>query len=420
MRKFRNYVRQNLVDTYEYVSKQQHGWQAIFQEEFYQQIEQTGQDVMKGLLENQLKLIRDEGLRVSHYERNMRRRGYSNGYYRRKLVVFPGKAFSNVVIPRCSHKQTQEQIKSYITKGFQVLTPYVIELFKRGHCIGKLSDLVEALIGVSISPTTASKLVKQMDQDVRAWHTRELSDDYKYLLFDGIHLKRKSTCSLFRECAKSEKRVVLACFGIKEDGLKELIAFRIVDKESKANWRSFMRNLYLRGLHGSKLKLITTDGHKGFAAAISEVWPMAKHQLCWFHKLGNVCKRVRKRDRRKVASDLREIYKASNLREAQHRFKSFKERWQELYPKAVHIFEKDLDRLFSVFSMPAEDRRMIRTTNIIERLFREVRKRTRPIGCFANNDSISRVVYAVFMYNNSRYKRSYKMQLSKASRKLIA
>ena len=100
MKKFRNYVRQNLVDTYEYISKEQHGWQDVFQEEFYQQIEQTGQEVMKGLLENQLKLIRDEGLRVSHYERNRKRRGYSNGYYRRKLVVFPGKAFSNVVIPR--------------------------------------------------------------------------------------------------------------------------------------------------------------------------------------------------------------------------------------------------------------------------------------------------------------------------------
>ncbi len=253
-------------------------------------------------------------------------------------------------------------------------------------------------------------MIKVLDPDWfgSSWHARSLGDDYRYVMFDGIYLKRRSTCSLFRECSVKQKRVVLVAYGFKTDGSRELIEFRIVDKENKENWTAFLTNLRMRGLNGKHLELITTDEHKGLLSAVQTVWPNVRHQVCWFHKSSNVLKCIRKMDRKEAAKDLRSIYKAPTRKEAMKAFGEFRNKWNEMYPDAVKRLEQVLENLLNVFLIAPADRKAVRTTNVIERTFREVRKRTRPIGCFMNDMSISRVILATFEHYNARQSKIHK------------
>ena len=234
------------------------------------------------------------------------------------------------------------------------------------------------------------------------WHARPIGDDYVYLLLDGVRLKRRSACSLFRSCAGSTKKVLLVAYGMKPDGTRELIAFRIVDAESGEHWEAFLRNLYLRGLRGANLRLVTTDEHKAIAAGLRGVYGHVPHQLCWFHKASNVLKVVKKSDRKAMAHGLRAIHAAENRPAALAAYRAWRRRWGKRYPQAVARLERVLESMPHVFAIPAADRKAVRTTNVIERAFREVRKRTRPIGCFLNDARIARVVFAAFTHYNAR------------------
>lgn len=395
-----------MIDSYEYVSRESHGWQGF--SEFWTDLEQEMNGRLRASLEQQLAILQREHLVANAHERSSTRRDYRNGFYRRKEVITPLGRLTQVRVPRCRHRGFREVIEGYITRGLSQLTPAIVKAFLNGIPVGKLGQITEALVGVSISPSAASEIVKSLNRQFASWQSRPLGDDYRYLLLDGIHLKRRSPCSLFRDCVGSRKKVVLVAYGFKDDGTRELVSFRIVDKESGEHWEAFLRNLYARGLHGKSLRLITTDEHKAIAAAVRSVYGHVPHQLCWFHKAGNVLKRVRKIDAKAVADGLRKIYQAEHRTQAMQRFRSWRRRWMDRYPDAVSRVERVLEQMLNVFAVPKNDRRAVRTTNVIERVFREVRKRTRPIGCFVNDTSISRVIYATFMHYNAQQRKRHK------------
>ena len=182
-----------------------------------------------------------------------------------------------------------------------------------------------------------------------------------------------------------------------------IIDFRVAASESQKDWSGFLWSLYHRGLVGQKLKLITSDGGGGLTAAVEEVWPFVPRQRCWFHKMQNVANKVRKRDRQQVLEGLRKVYDAPHRKQAQRQYLAWGRRWKDLYPQAVLCVERDLEQLLAVFDLPAEHRRRLRTTNAIERSFREVRRRTRSIGTFVNDASIERIVYGLVAYMNGKY-----------------
>jgi len=155
--------------------------------------------------------------------------------------------------------------------------------------------------------------------------------------------------------------------------------------------------------------MIVTDGSKGFAHAIEIIYPHALHQRCWVHKLRNSTKCLKKADLKPFKADARKIYNASSHREAVAAFKTLRNHWKIKAPDAVNCLERDLDELLAFLTIPIKEqyrsliRRQIRTTNIIERSFREVRRRTRPMGCFTNYDSVGRIIYAIFNRLNSKW-----------------
>jgi transposase-like protein len=201
--------------------------------------------------------------------------------------------------------------------------------------------------------------------------------------------------------AGAVRRPVLVALGIRFDGEKEVIDFRLAQGESQAAWEAFLSDLHKRGLTGARLELVAVDGGKGQQAALPWVYPHVPVQRRWAHKSRNIMNKCRKADRLAVKRDLHKVMNAAGLVQARTAAKRFSERWGALYPEAAACLRADLDALltFLRFKDPVW-RKAVRTTNAIERRFVEVRRRTRPMGVFFDTTSIERILYAIFTNEN--------------------
>ncbi len=184
-----------------------------------------------------------------------------------------------------------------------------------------------------------------------------------------------------------------------------MIDFRVATSESQAAWEVFLADLYRRGLTGQGLELIVTDGGKGLLAALPFVYPQIPLQRCWAHKLRNILDRVRKKDRAAMKKDLHRISHAKGIRQAQSAPGRFSKKWNGLYPKAVASLKADEEQLLAFFQIKNSQLwPKIRTTNAIERRFKEVKRGTHPMGVFSDRTSMERILYAVFAYENLKEK----------------
>jgi putative transposase len=293
--------------------------------------------------------------------------------------------------------------------GFQ---PKLLERYARRHrsidevllacfCLGlstrKAASVLAPMVGEKVSASTISRIARDLDQEVEAYHNRPLSDDYLYLFFDGVVLKSKGA-------VKVQKKVLLCLFGIRKDGVQEMIDFYPSGSESQAAWEAFLRDLYRRGLEGALCQLIATDGGTGLHAALEIAYPKIPLQRCWAHKTRNILDKVKENDQEAVKKALNKISHAKNRREATKAYWRLASDWRKAYPRAVSCLEKDLDQLLTFFQIKNEKLwSRLRTTNLIERSFREVRRRTRPMGVFTNTDSLQRIVFAVFFHLNNNW-----------------
>ena len=184
-------------------------------------------------------------------------------------------------------------------------------------------------------------------------------------------------------------------------GKKEIIDFRLAKSESAAEWEAFLSDLIRRGLVGDRLEMICVDGGQGLLAALPTAFPGVPVQRCWAHKIRNVLDKVRKTDRDAVKRGLHAIMNAPNAPAARHAARRFADRFDHICPAAVACLRDDLDELLTCFRYKTlAERKAVRTTNAIERRFREVRRRTRPMGTFQDRTSMDRILFAVFIHEN--------------------
>src|SRR5947199_3542827 len=330
------------------------------------------------------------------YERRRgRRRVYRNGYYERDFVT----RFGTI---RLRVARTRE--KSFLPRGLQPfqrraeeVSLLIREAFLRGISTRQVGRVVATLTGEVVSAQTVSKLTRDLDEAVRQFHQAQLSDDYAYLFLDGVSLR-------VRRPAGRKRVQMLVAYGVRRDGRRQLLAFLRSSGESQAAWEGLLEDLYRRGLTGENLQLIVTDGCPGLAAAIQTVYPRVLHQRCWVHKMRNILEHVRRRDFPAVKNSAQAIYLAADRAAAIRAFRSLQAHWQAAYPAVVRKLEQDLPHLLSFFQMPQHLWRKLRTTNVIERCFVEVRRRTRPMVCFVNELSVERIIYAIFHRFNEQWK----------------
>ena len=348
----------------------------------------AAQAAIKEMLEGRMSHWIDERLAELASEDVADRR---NGWFSRTLTTEVGDVALSVQRTRTT--SACKVLKAYARRPAHV-DRAILDCFLLGASTRKVGRIMAPYLGEVISPSTVSRIAKQLDGAVKAYHGRPLADRYRFLLFDGVVLKHKSG-------AGAKKRVVLVALGITEDGKKEVIDFYMAQGESQAAWEAFLNDLYRRGLRGDRAELIVTDGGKGLLAALPLVYPRLPVQRCWAHKARNVVNKVRKADQKAVKVDLHKISHAKNLRAARRAMTAFHKRWRDEYPAASDCLANDCEAMLAFFKVNDPSVWVqIRTTNAIERRFREVRRRTRPMGVFADSTSMERILYAVFTYEN--------------------
>jgi putative transposase len=341
------------------------------------------------VLEERMACYLDERLAEVSDEQPDRR----NGGWTRHLLTELGDVV--VRVPRSRRTSAVAVIEAYRRRG-EAVDRAVLACFVLGLSTRKVAEGLMPFLGEPLSASTVSRVARTLDTAVAAFHRRKLRPDYRVLLLDGVVLARKTGAGAVR-------RPVLVALGLRPDGKKEVIDYRFAASESQAEWELFLTDLYRRGLTEDSLELIVVDGGGGLLRALDTVYPNVPRQRCWAHKARNLTDKVRRDDRASLKRGLRKIYDAPSVKSARSAARRLADRWCRRYPRVVASLQQDLDDLLAFFCFrdPAW-RRATRTTNAIERRFREVRRRTRPMGVFSDRTSLDRILFAVFSYENRR------------------
>ncbi len=354
---------------------------------------------LKHFVESSLRDALSWKLGIGWYQRGEGRRGYRNGSYLRTLVSPYGMVEIEVPRPRKgSYEHKLWDAHGLLTSEAREL---VLETYLSGPSTRRVGGVLERVLGHKVSAGTVSAICQGLDDLVRRYWSSPLDDAWEYLLLDGVVVKNRSAVG-------AEKRCVLVAMAISGTGRRQILSFKQVESESEVCCCSFLESLYKRGFEGKNLKLISTDGSPGLIAAVESVWPHVPRQRCWAHKLRNFANKLRKCNEKACLDGAKLIYLAPNRTEAAKRFRAWREKWVELEPKAVACLEADIEELLEFFGVPERFQKSVRTTNPIERVFREVRRRTRTISCFTNRRSVDRMLYAVLAYQNRQWDEAYR------------
>jgi len=322
---------------------------------------------------------------AARYERTPWRTDLRNGSYHRSLVTELG-AIVDLAVPRRRLVPYRPSFLRRAARRSGSVDAVLRQAFLRGLSVRETARLAETLTGVALSPAAVSRLARELDARVAAFHRRPITFPARYVLLDGLWVSVRSS-------GRAAKRVVLAAYGIDELGRRELLDYRQAAAESSAEWGRLLGSLIGRGLDPETIVLVTADGADGIAAAVAEAFPAATLQRCWTHRLRNILEALPVAERKACLAGLRAIYRARTRRAAVAAYWRWARIWRDRHPVIVRRLERDLEALLAVFALPEPIRVSLRTTNLIERAFRELRRRLRPIGSLTDRRSADRILY---------------------------
>lgn len=352
----------------------------------------------RSLFKQALELVMAEELywhlQAGWKQRTEVRRGHRNGYRPRSLLTSFGQV--ELEVPRDRAGEYQPDCFERYKRVDRAVDEGIKSMFLRGVSTGKVGEVLEALCGFSLSASYVSSVTRQLDKLVRSFENSPIDDDYAFLFIDGLTVR-------VRFELKVKPMVLLVAYGIKRDGSRRFLSFRLVKSESHANYLSFLENLKARGLKGHRLDLIIMDGALGLWSAVEEVYPDRPHQLCWVHKLRNLAKYCPRRFQEQCTREAARIMYAGSSGKAAKLFRTWRRKWRRTAPKAVDCLERDFDRLVPFLQLPRSFQKLLRTTNVIERCFREVRRRLKVMGYFQNSKSCRRIVVSILEYFNYKW-----------------
>jgi transposase-like protein len=338
------------------------------------------------LLNTAMVAERSEYLGAAPYERSATRIGHANGFKDKTLRTRLGALSLRVPQTRDSEFYPQSLEKGLRSERALLLS--IAEMYVQGVSTRRVKKIVEELCGMEVSSTQVSRAAAQLDELLEAWRTRDLGR-YRYLILDAQYEKVRQGGQVL------DAAVLIAC-GVGADGKRDVLGCSISLSEAEVHWRAFLSNLKDRGLHG--MELIVSDAHEGLRAARKAVFGSIPWQRCQFHLQQNAGQYVPSMAMRApVAADIRAIFTAPDLEEAEHLLEKLLKKYAKTAPKLVAWAEENLPEGFTVFSFPPSHRRRLRTTNLLERLNEEIRRRTRVARLFPNEASCLRLVTAIVM-----------------------
>ena len=340
--------------------------------------------MVQALVQETMEGEMDECLGAGRYERTDQRLGYRSGYYSRNLLTRVGTL--ELRVPQDRDGRFSTQVFERYQRSEKALVSTLVEMYIQGVSTRKVTKIVEELCGHSLSATTISNLTKRLDEELRQFAQRPLQEPYPYLILDARYEK-------VRDNGVVSSRAVLIAVGINWDGRRCILGVELANRESGTSWRDFVLQLKQRGLAG--VEFVVSDDHAGLKQAIFELLPEAAWQRCYVHFLRNAVDHLpRKRDD-DCRTELGWIYDRRDLEEDRGDLAAWLNKWQGKYPKLCDWVEDNIEETFAFYRLPRAHHKHMKSTNMLERLNQEIKRRTHIVRIFPNDASCLRLVRAL-------------------------
>jgi putative transposase len=349
---------------------------------------------VKAVLEEVLEEEMTQHLKAGYRELTPTRRGERNGYYQRNLVTPAGK-IERLEVPRDREGEFVTELFERYKRMTGDVEEAILEMYLSGISVRKIAGVTEALSRVKVGKDAVSRIARRLEEQQREWRERSVEDKgYPYLYLDATYLK-------VRWASRVTTMALLVCVGVDEEGFREVLAVEVAGSEKGAAYASMLRGLVDRGLSG--VQLVVSDDHEGINAAVAGELPGAGWQRCVVHFERNVLSHVPASEMSELADDLKAVFKVRREKTARALAEEFVELYGKRFPKAVSVFEAGIGDALTYLSFPGSHHAKLRTTNMLERLFKEVKRRTRVVGVFPNETSASTLATEIALRSSEEW-----------------
>ena len=345
-------------------------------------------EIVERVVQQILEAEMSEHIGAAPYERTDKRTGQRNGYKPRTLRTRVGTL--NLLVPQDREGTFSTRLFARYQRNEKALVLALMQMYVEGVSTRKVKDVTEELCGTSFSKSLVSGLATRLDAELEAWRSRPLeAEGYPYLFVDARYEK-------VRMDARVVSQGVLLVSAVRDDGMREILGVEVADTESEATYQELFRSLKARGLKG--VELVVSDDHEGLKSAVCRHFQGAAHQRCQVHYMSNLLGMVGRAKRKELGSDLRAIFAAPAREQALRIASSVAHKWrQKGHEKVQEHVEEHIEECLSCLAFPESHRRRIRTTNGLERLNQEIKRRSRVVRIFPNRESCLRLVTALAM-----------------------
>jgi transposase-like protein len=317
-------------------------------------------------------------------ERTPARLGYRSGYYPRTLITRVGKL--ELRVPQDRDGRFSTELFERYQRSEKALVAALAEMYVQGVSTRKVKAITEELCGHAFSASAISAINKTLDESLRQFAERRLDESYPYLILDARYER-------VREAGVIRPQAVLVAIGINWEGRRQVLAVDLANRESRSSWRDFLVKLRDRGLRG--VEFVVTDDHCGLKAAIREILPAAAWQRCYVHFLRNALDYVPRKVDDDCLRELRWLYDRRDIAEARRDLAGWIAKWQAKYPKLCTWAEDNIEETLTFYKLPQQHHKHMKSTNMLERLNEEIKRRTHVVRIFPNAESCLRLVRAL-------------------------
>ena len=341
-------------------------------------------DLLHEVIQEVLEAEMNDALGAQKGERTGDRLGYRSGYYPRTLITRVGKL--ELRVPQDRQGRFSTEVFERYQRSEKALVSALAEMYVQGVSTRKVKAITEELCGHSFSASAVSGVVKRLDEQLSQFAQRRLEEAFAYVILDARYEK-------VRESGSIRSRAVLVAIGIDREGRRQVLGVELANRESASSWKDFLLSLRQRGLKG--VELVVSDDHAGLRKAIAEVLPEAVWQRCYVHFLRNALGHLPRKGDDDCLRELRWLYDRRDVNEARKDLAGWLKRWQDNYAKLCAWVEDNIGETLSFYSLPLGHHKHLKSTNMLERLNEEIKRRTRVVRIFPNEQSCLRLIRAL-------------------------
>ena len=383
------------------------------QEEILSLLKENNKDAFKKLLQESLNAVlkaeSKEQLKAKPYERTEERTDNRNGSRERCLNTRIGTI--ELTVPRHRHEPFKSMIFDNYSRSEAALISAMAEMVVNGVSTRKVTLVVEQLCGKSISKSSVSDLCKDLDKTVKEFKDRPLTGNYPFLIVDATYFK-------VRENHRVISKALMIALAYTDSGRREVVGFELYDCENKENWYDFLMHLQSRGLKG--VQMITSDAHEGILHGIRRVFPEVPWQRCQFHFIRNIVDKAPKKYQAGLRMELSTMFQNTCIKDARKKRDAILQDYTEVAPKAMECLDLGFESAVTALCLPVSVQRLVRTSNHIERINKELKRRSNAIGVFPNGGSVIRLIGTLLVEHHEKLQEKKRLYYNPVYQEIVS